>query len=135
MFFRISNLVVHYNKVASLRGISLQLDAGDIVTLIGANGAGKSTTLRTISGLSRPTSGEIWFEGERIDGVPAEKLVGRGIAHVPEGRRVFPDLTVLENLHPGAYLRKDKDRIARDPQEVYGHSPRLAERRKRKGVV
>ncbi|WP_119460052.1 ABC transporter ATP-binding protein [Rhodospirillaceae bacterium SYSU D60014] len=129
MFFRISNLVVHYNKVAALRGISLQLEQGDIVTLIGANGAGKSTTLRTISGLSRPTSGEIWFEGERIDGVPAERLVGRGIAHVPEGRRVFPDLTVLENLHTGAYLRKDKDRIARDLDEVYAYFPRLAERR------
>ena len=129
MFFRIDNLVVHYNKVAALRGISLQLDEGDIVTLIGANGAGKSTTLRTISGLSRPSSGEIWFEGERIDGVAAERLVGRGIAHVPEGRRVFPDLTVLENLHTGAYLRKDKDRIVRDLDEVYAYFPRLAERR------
>src|SRR3546814_16369793 len=107
MFFRISNLVVHYNKVAALRGISLQLDEGDIVTLIGANGAGKSTTLRTISGLSRPTSGEIWFEGERIDGVPAERLVGRGIAHVPEGRRVFSDLTVLDDLHTGPSLRAE----------------------------
>jgi branched-chain amino acid transport system ATP-binding protein len=130
MFFRVSNLVVHYNKVAALHGISLQLSEGDIVTLIGANGAGKSTTLRTISGLSRPSSGEIWFEGERIDGLRPETLVARGIAHVPEGRRVFPDLTVLENLYTGAFLRKDRDRVERDLEEVYGYFPRLAERRR-----
>ena len=130
MLFRIDNLVVHYNKVAALRGISLELGQGDIITLIGANGAGKSTTLRAISGLARPSGGEIWFDGRRIDGLAAEKVVALGIAQVPEGRRVFPDLTVIENLLIGAFLRKDKDGIARDRDEVFGHFPRLAERRK-----
>jgi ABC-type branched-subunit amino acid transport system ATPase component len=99
-------------------------------TLIGANGAGKSTTLRAISGLTRPSGGAIWFDGRRIDGLAAEKVVALGIAQVPEGRRVFPDLTVIENLLIGAFLRKDKDGIARDRDEVFGHFPRLAERRK-----
>ncbi|MEX1206212.1 MAG: ABC transporter ATP-binding protein, partial [Dongiaceae bacterium] len=130
MLFRIDNLVVHYNKVAALRGISLELGQGDIITLIGANGAGKSTTLRAISGLTRPSGGAIWFDGRRIDGLAAEKVVALGIAQVPEGRRVFPDLTVIENLLIGAFLRKDKDGIARDRDEVFGHFPRLAERRK-----
>jgi branched-chain amino acid transport system ATP-binding protein len=132
-FFRIDDLVVHYHKVAALRGISLELGQGDIVTLIGANGAGKSTTLRAISGLAKPTSGGIWFEGVRIDGLPAPRIVAMGIAHVPEGRRIFPDLTVYENLRTGAYLRKDRAGVARDLDEVYGHFPRLAERRRQPG--
>jgi branched-chain amino acid transport system ATP-binding protein len=130
MFFRVENLVVHYQKVTALRGISLQLGERDIVTLIGANGAGKSTTLRAISGLARPTAGEIWFDDRRLDGLAPEKVVASGVAHVPEGRRVFPELTVEENLRTGAYLRKDKDGVARDLGEVYGHFPRLAERRR-----
>ena len=130
MFFRVENLVVHYQKVSALRGISLQLGERDIVTLIGANGAGKSTTLRAISGLARPTAGEIWFDDRRLDGLAPEKVVASGVAHVPEGRRVFPELTVEENLRTGAYLRKDKDGVARDLGEVYGHFPRLAERRR-----
>ncbi len=130
MFFRVENLVVHYQKVTALRGISLQLGERDIVTLIGANGAGKSTTLRAISGLAKPTSGEIWFDDRRLDGLAPEKVVASGVAHVPEGRRVFPELKVEENLRTGAYLRKDKDGVARDLGEVYGHFPRLAERRR-----
>ncbi len=128
MLFEVKDLQVHYNKVAAVKGISLHIDAGQIVTLIGANGAGKSTTLRTISGLKKATAGEIWFDGERIDGLAPDEIVRRGVAHVPEGRRVFPDLTVLENLYTGAYLRRDKAAIARDLEMVFEHFPRLRER-------
>ena len=127
--FRIEDLVVHYNKVAALKGIGLELGERDIVTLIGANGAGKSTALRAVSGLVKPTSGAIWFDGERIDGRPASDIVRRGIAHVPEGRRVFPDLSVYENLMTGAYLRRDRAAIVRDLDAIYVHFPRLKERR------
>ena len=133
MLFGLSDLHVHYNKVAALKGISLEVDEGDIITLIGANGAGKSTTLRAISGLTAPSAGEIHFDGRRIDGLRTEEIVRLGIAHVPEGRRIFPELTVLENLHTGAYLRRDKDAIARDLDIVFGHFPRLAERRGQMG--
>jgi len=129
MLFEIKDLEVHYGKVQALKGVSLHLDADNIITLIGANGAGKSSTLRTISGLVRPSAGEIHFQGERIDRMAPEKIVARGIAHVPEGRHVFPELTVLENLMTGAYLRRDKDRIRRDLDEVFEHFPRLKERR------
>ena len=129
MLFQISDLTVHYQKVAALKGISLGLADGDIVTLIGANGAGKSTTLRAISGLAKPSSGEISFEGRRIDGMRPERIVALGIAHVPEGRRVFPGLTVLENLHTGAYLRRDSAAVASDLEKVFHHFPRLKERR------
>jgi branched-chain amino acid transport system ATP-binding protein len=131
--FSLRDVHVHYHKVAALKGVSMDVGAGDIVTLIGANGAGKSTTLRAISGLTPPSAGEIWFDGKRIDGQPAEQIVRAGIAHVPEGRRVFPDLTVIENLHTGAYLRRDKDGIATDLDAVFGHFPRLAERRRQMG--
>jgi branched-chain amino acid transport system ATP-binding protein len=103
--------------------------SGGIVTIIGANGAGKSTTLRSISGLVRPSSGEIHFEGERIDHLPPEKIVARGIAHVPEGRRVFPDLSVEENLRIGAFLRSDKAKIESDLDDIFHRFPRLKERR------
>jgi branched-chain amino acid transport system ATP-binding protein len=129
MLFQISDLTVHYQKVAALKGISLGLADGDIVTLIGANGAGKSTTLRAISGLAKPSSGEISFEGRRIDGMRPERIVALGIVHVPEGRRVFPGLTVLENLHTGAYLRRDSAAMAADLEKVFHHFPRLKERR------
>jgi branched-chain amino acid transport system ATP-binding protein len=129
MLFQISDLTVHYQKVAALKGISIGLADGDIVTLIGANGAGKSTTLRAISGLARPSAGEISFEGRRIDGLRPEQIVALGIAHVPEGRRVFPGLTVLENLNTGAYLRRDKAGVAADLEKVFHHFPRLKERR------
>ena len=128
MLFEVKDLQVHYNKVAAVKGISLHVDSGEIVTLIGANGAGKSTTLRTVSGLKKATSGEVWFDGERIDGLAPDEVVRRGVAHVPEGRRVFPDLTVLENLYTGAYLRRDKAAIARDLEAVFERFPRLRER-------
>jgi branched-chain amino acid transport system ATP-binding protein len=115
--------------VAALKGITMAVPRHGIVTIIGANGAGKSTTLRTISGLTRLSSGEIWFDDSRIDGLPPEAIVARGIAHAPEGRRIFPDLTVLENLMTGAFLRKDKPAVARDLELVFEHFPRLQERR------
>jgi len=129
MLLKIDNAVVHYNKVAALKGISMQIPAGGIVTIIGANGAGKSTTLRSISGLVGLSAGEIWYDGARIDGMPAEKVVGLGIAQVPEGRRIFPDLTVQENLATGAFLRNDKAEIASDLEFVFDRFPRLRERR------
>jgi len=129
MLLEVRNLHVHYQKVAALKGINLQVPSGGIVTIIGANGAGKSTTLRSISGLARPSGGEIHFEGERIDTMPAEKIVARGIAHVPEGRRIFPDLTVEENLRIGAFLRKDTAKIERDIEDIFERFPRLKERR------
>ena len=125
----VKDLEVHYGKVQAIKGIDIRLEAADIITLIGANGAGKSTTLRTLSGLSRPTTGTILFEGERIDGLEPDRIVARGIAHVPEGRRVFPELTVLENLMTGAYLRRDGPSVRSDLDMVYGHFPRLRERR------
>ncbi len=128
MLLEIDRLEVRYHKVAALKGVSLEVPEGGIVTIIGANGAGKSTTLRAISGLVRPAAGEIRFDGERIDALPPEKIVARGIAHVPEGRRVFPGLTVEENLHTGAFLRSDRAGVAADLDEVYGHFPRLRER-------
>ena len=130
MLLEVRDIHVHYQKVAALKGISLGVPPGGIVTIIGANGAGKSTTLRSISGLERPTSGEIWFDGARIDGLPAAEIVGRGIAQVPEGRSIFPDLTVEENLRTGAYLRDDRAGIETDLQQVFGHFPRLRERRR-----
>ncbi|HLB07279.1 MAG TPA: ABC transporter ATP-binding protein [Alphaproteobacteria bacterium] len=133
MLLEIKNIEVHYQKVAAVKGISLKLDGSQIITLIGANGAGKSTTLRTISGLKRATNGEIWFDGTRIDRMKPERIVKLGIAHVPEGRHIFPDLTVYENLQTGAYLRSDKAQIARNLEEIYIHFPILKERRNQLG--
>ncbi len=130
MLLEIRDLHVHYQKVAALKGVSLEVPMGGIVTIIGSNGAGKSTALRTISGLARPSSGEIRFDGERIDTLAPEKIVARGIAHVPEGRRVFPGLTVEENLRTGAFLRRDKAGVEADLETVYAHFPRLKERRR-----
>ncbi len=132
MLLEVKDINVHYQKVQAVTDISIQIDEGQIVTLIGANGAGKSTTLRTISGLKRATSGGVWFDGERIDQLAPEKIVRMGIAHVPEGRQVFPDLSVNENLLSGAYLRKDREAIARDLEEVHEHFPILKERRNQK---
>ena len=129
MFLHIDKATVHYNKVAALKGVSMEVPEGGIVTIIGANGAGKTTTLRAISGLVRLSSGEIRFDGERIDHLPAEKIVGRGIAHAPEGRHVFPDLTVEENLRTGAFLRKDRKKIEEDLERIFLTFPRLKERR------
>jgi branched-chain amino acid transport system ATP-binding protein len=130
MLLEIRNVHVHYHKVAALKGIDMAVPEDGIVTIIGANGAGKSTTLRAISGLVRISQGEILFAGRRIDRLPPEKIVALGIAHVPEGRRIFPDLTVEENLGTGAFLRSDKAEIAKDLDEVFHHFPRLKERRK-----
>ena len=128
MLLQLRNVEVHYQKVAALKGISLEVAESDFVTLIGSNGAGKSTTLRTISGLNQPSSGEIYFNDRRIDGLSADRILRMGIAHVPEGRRVFKGLSVEENLHLGAFTRTDRDGIARDLEAVYGHFPRLRER-------
>jgi branched-chain amino acid transport system ATP-binding protein len=130
MLLEINNVHVHYHKVAALKGIDMEVPNDGIVTIIGANGAGKSTTLRAISGLARISKGEIVFAGKRIDGLAPEKIVALGIAHVPEGRRVFPGLTVEENLRTGAFLRSDIAEIAKDLDEVFQHFPRLKERRK-----
>ncbi|HEY8275661.1 MAG TPA: ABC transporter ATP-binding protein [Methyloceanibacter sp.] len=126
----IKNVHVHYNKVAALKGIDMEVPDDGIVTIIGANGAGKSTTLRSISGLARISIGEIVFAGKRIDGLAPERIVALGIAHVPEGRRVFPGLTVEENLRTGAFLRSDTTEIEKDLDEVFRHFPRLKERRR-----
>jgi len=125
---KIENLYVNYGGIQALRGISLEVPDGKIVTLIGANGAGKSTTLRTITGLVKAASGSIQLDGEELLGKPIDKIVTTGIAMSPEGRRVFPDMTVLENLKIGAYLRKDKAEIEKDVQWVYSLFPRLEER-------
>ena len=119
------NVSSAYGSVQALRGVSLHVDAGEIVTLLGANGAGKSTTLRTISGLIRPTTGEVWFEGKRIDILSPEQIVGRGISHVPEGRRIFPGLTVKENIMLGATSRGrlTKQEMARGVDEMFGIFP------------
>ena len=129
MLLEAINIHVHYGQVAALKGVSIQVEEGDFVTLIGSNGAGKSTTLRTISGLDHPSAGEIVFKGQRIDQLSADKIVKMGIAHVPEGRRVFKDLTVTENLLLGAFTRDDKDGIEEDLQKVFKYFPRLLERR------
>ena len=120
------NLKVNYGGIEAVKGISFEVEEGSIVTLIGANGAGKSTTLRTIAGLVSAKSGNVTFMGENITGKPAHQIVSKGITLVPEGRRVFPDLTVLENLKVGAYLRKDN--LDEDIRWVYSLFPRLEER-------
>jgi branched-chain amino acid transport system ATP-binding protein len=126
----IADLSVSYGAISALAGISLRLDPGEIVTLIGGNGAGKTTTLRTISGLLRAKSGSIRFLDEDITALPAHKIVARGLSHVPEGRMVFSNLTVAENLSMGAYLRTNAEEIARDLDYVFGMFPRLKERLK-----
>ncbi len=123
---RIDNLQVSYGGIEAVRGISLVVRAGETVTLIGANGAGKSSTLRTISGLVKPKGGKVTFEGEDITGKDSTFIVSKGLMMVPEGRRIFPNLTVLENLKMGAYLRNDD--LTEDIEKVYGYFPRLKER-------
>jgi branched-chain amino acid transport system ATP-binding protein len=122
-----------YGAVQALKGISLRLEQGEIVTLVGSNGAGKSTTLRTISGIIRPQQGAITFQGARIDGLPSHEVTALGIAHVPEGRKVFPRLTVAENLEMGAYLVREKAVVARRLEEVFARFPRLKERQNQQG--
>ncbi len=129
MLLEIRNLRVRYGKAEALKSVSLAVDEGAIVALIGANGAGKTTILKTISGLEKPSSGEILFEGRRIDGLTAHAVVKLGIAHIPEGRMVFPRMTVLDNLRIGAYLRKDAHGIASDIERMCRHFPVLGQRR------
>ncbi|MEP6663781.1 MAG: ABC transporter ATP-binding protein [Verrucomicrobiota bacterium] len=126
----IKNLSVNYGAITALHGISLSVKKGDIVTLIGGNGAGKTTTLKTISGLLRAQSGEIFYEEQNITRLPVHKIVAAGLSHVPEGRMIFANLTVAENLKMGAYLRKDKSAIAKEQDYVFGIFPRLKEREK-----
>lgn len=125
----VEDINVYYGAIHAIKGISLDVPDGEIVALIGSNGAGKSTTLRTISGLMKPKTGKILYEGHDIAGVAAHKIVGMGLCQVPEGRHVFANMTVMENLELGAYLRKDKDGIAKDMDDVFKKFPRLLERK------
>jgi len=128
MLFDIKDLKVSYGGAEALKGISLEVEEGEIVTLIGSNGAGKTTTLRTISGLERPTSGEIWFEGRRIDQISPQDIVRAGIIHVPQGRELFPFMSVSENLKLGAFLQRDRVKIKKDLGNLLEYFPRLKER-------
>ncbi len=125
----VKDLVVAYGKVKAVKGISFSVEHNQVVSLLGTNGAGKTTTLRTISGLLRPESGEVWFEGQRIDKMPAHQIVQLGLAHSPEGRRIFPKLTVEDNLMLGAFARKDHQAIAGDLERVFALFDILKERR------
>ncbi|NLJ76058.1 MAG: ABC transporter ATP-binding protein [Peptococcaceae bacterium] len=126
----VKDIDVYYGAIHALKKLSIKVEQGNIVTLIGANGAGKSTTLKTISGLTRPKTGHIVFKDEDITRTPPEKIVGRGISQVPEGRRIFAAMSVIENLEMGAFLRKDKANIEADIEMVFTRFPRLKERRK-----
>ena len=125
----VEDLRVAYGKIEAVKGISFSVEAGQVVTLIGTNGAGKTTTLRTLSGLLEPLGGEIRFDGQPLKGVPAHKIVALGLAHSPEGRHIFPRLSIAENLQLGAFLRKDADGIAADIRHAYELFPILGERR------
>jgi len=133
MMLEVENINVYYGAIHALSSISFHLEEGEIVALIGANGAGKSTTLNTISGLLRPSNGNIKFMGEEISQKAADKIVGKGIVQVPEGRKIFAPLTVQENLEMGAYLQKDKEQINNDLREMYSRFPLLDERRTQLG--
>ena len=128
MLLQVRDIHVHYGPVAAVKGISLEVEEADFVALIGSNGAGKSTTLRTISGLEQPSAGSILFDGEAIDRLSADRIVRLGVAHVPEGRRIFKDLTVAENLRLGAFTRDDQKAIEADLEKLFNVFPRLRER-------
>ena len=130
MLLIIKDLRCYYGGAEILRGVSLEIEQGEIITIIGNNGAGKTTILRAISGLKTPRSGEISYQGERIDHKSPQDIVRRGIVHVPERRALFPYMTVLENLNLGAFLQKDKKKIAKNLEIVFEHFPRLQERRR-----
>jgi len=133
MLLAIENLHVSYGAIRAVQGISFEIDEGEIVTLIGANGAGKTTTLRTVSGLLRPSEGSILYRGQDLSRVPPEQIVRMGISHVPEGRHIFSNLTVRENLEMGAYTRRDKGEIEESLERVFASFPRLKERLKQLG--
>ena len=126
----VTDLQVYYGVIQAIKGISFSVNQGEVIALIGANGAGKATTLHTVTGLIQPKAGKIEFEGKDITKMPAHKIVSLGMAHVPEGRRIFQQLTVLDNLKLGAYTRKDKKKIADTLEMVYRRFPRLEERKK-----
>ena len=128
----VKDIRVHYGKVEAVKEVSIYLEEEDFVCLIGANGAGKTTTIRSISGLQKLTSGEIWFQGERLDNHSPERIAKLGIIQVPEGRKVFSHLTVLENLMVGAYVTKDKKKLAARIESVFDHFPSMAERKKQR---
>ena len=125
----IKDLEVHYGMIQALKGISFEVKEGEVIALIGANGAGKTTTLHTITGLKKASAGSITFDGHNLLKTPAHKIVGLGMAHVPEGRRIFPTLTVLQNLKLGAYTRNDKNEMAETIKKIYERFPRLEERK------
>jgi len=125
---RLANIESNYGPVQAIRGVSLKVRKGDIVTVLGANGAGKTTILKTISGIIDPHKGQVWFDGEEIGRRDPDWVVRRGISHVPEGREVFPLLSVRENLLMGAYVRRDRDEVAHDIERMYGYFPILKER-------
>ena len=127
---KLDNINLYYGVIHALKDVSLELKQGEIVTLIGANGAGKTSTLRAISGMHPLKSGTITFKGSCLNKIPAHKIVSLGLAHVPEGRRIFPELTVMENLELGAYLRKDNSEIKKDMNFIFEKFPRLKERKK-----
>jgi branched-chain amino acid transport system ATP-binding protein len=133
MYFEMKDVVVNYDRVRALKGVSIALQQGEVITLIGANGAGKSTTMRAVTGLAKIASGEIWFDGQRIDKLPPQDIVGLGIVEVPEGRHVYPYMSVLDNLMMGAYSRKDRKYIRRDLERVYQIFPVLEERKRQQG--
>ena len=130
-YLSLRNLTVRYGALEAIKDVSFEVPAGKIVSLLGANGSGKSTILKAISGLKKPAGGEIWFQGSRIDGEPTHAIMRKGIVHVPEGRGLFPYMTVFENLQMGAFSRKSakKQEIERDLEEIYEHFPILKERR------
>src|SRR5215469_463829 len=128
MYFELKNISIHYDKVQALKNVSIYLEQGEIVALIGANGAGKTSTLRAITALAKPSAGEIWFEGKRIDGLEPASVVALGISMVPEGRHVYPFMSVKDNLLMGAYLRKDTAAIREDLERIYARFPRVKER-------
>jgi branched-chain amino acid transport system ATP-binding protein len=132
MLLKVSNLTVHYGKAVALENVSMEVADGSVVTLVGANGAGKTSLLRAISGLIPATSGEIWFKEMKINGMQPSRIVAQGLVHIPQGRRLFPYLTVLSNLKLGASLRKDAQAIKQDMESVFQHFPRLFERRNQK---
>jgi branched-chain amino acid transport system ATP-binding protein len=127
-YLRVNSIDVLYDRVRALSEVSLRVDQGDIVALIGTNGAGKTTTLRALTGLTPIASGEIWFDGQRIDGLPTDQIVARGVAMVPEGRHVYPYMNVRDNLLMGAFLRSDRGAIRSDLKRIFERFPRLEER-------
>jgi len=133
MMLNVENLQVYYGAIHALKGVGFHLEKGEIVALIGANGAGKSTVLNTISGLLHPREGSVTFEGRQIDKIPPQEIVSQGVIQVPEGRKIFPKMTVTENLEMGAYIQTDRQVIQRDMEAVFQRLPRLQDRRKQLG--